>query len=95
MGNDWKNMESIEGLDGLNDLDVGYSPNKEYLKLTQGIAGSPNNKVDEDIEHFGLKPGIAITLNPSPMQPLDSELKYANEHNLKIEKVNDGYYQWF
>ncbi len=59
----------------------------------QGIAGSPDNRVDEDIERLKLKPGVAITLNSSPMQLLDSEFKYANEHNLKIEKVNDSYYR--
>jgi len=39
--------------------------------------------------------GVAITLNPSPMPPLDSELKYANEHGYKIEKYEDEYYRWF
>ena len=63
--------------------------------MTQGIADSPDNRFDEDIERLELKPGVAITLNPSPMQLLDSEFKYANEHNLKIEKVNDSYYRWF
>ena len=29
------------------------------------------------------------------MKPLDSELEYANEYNLKIEKCDDSYYRWF
>ena len=41
MGNYWKPLKSIEGLDGLNDLDVGSTHFKEYMKLTQGIVGSP------------------------------------------------------
>ena len=42
-----------------------------------------------------LKPDVAITLNPSPMKLFDSELKYINEHNLKIEMGSEGYYRWF
>lgn len=47
------------------------------MKLVQGVAGSPDTKVGKEIERLGLKPSVAITLNPSPMPPLDSELKYA------------------
>lgn len=88
-------MKSIEGLDGISDLDVGCSHNKKYLKLTQWIAGSPDNKVDKDIESLRLNPDVAIILNPSPMKLFDSELKYINEHNLKIEMGSEGYYRWF
>lgn len=90
---DWKPLKSIEGLGGLNGLDIGSSRYKEYMKLVQGIAGSPDSKVGKEIERLGLKPGVAISLNPSPMPPLDYELKYANEHGLKIEKCDDGYYR--
>jgi hypothetical protein len=55
-------MKGIEGLDGLNNLDIVCSPNTEYLKLQQGITGSPDKKVDKDIEHLGLRLGVAITL---------------------------------
>jgi hypothetical protein len=46
------------------------------MKLIQGIAGSPDNKVGKDTKRLGLQLGVDISLNPSPIPPLDSELKY-------------------
>jgi len=89
----------IEGLQGLNGLDVD-SPNcKEYFQIMQELERSHDNKKVKEAEYslgrLGLKLGISITLNPSPMPPLESELKYAEEHGLKIEKCDDGRYRWF
>ena len=95
----WKQEESLENLEGLNALDVGSSRYKEYFKIIQGLAGSRDQKKLKDAEYslypIGIKIGVAITLNPSPMPPLESELKYANEHGLKIELCEDGRYRWF
>lgn len=65
------------------------------MKLVQRVTGSPDSKVGNEIERLGLKPGAAISLNPLPIPPLDSESKYVNERGLKIEKCDDGYYRWF
>jgi hypothetical protein len=51
-------------------------------------------EAEYSLGRLGLKLGAAITLNPSPMPPFESELKYADERGLKIEKCNDGYYRW-
>jgi hypothetical protein len=95
----WKLMEGIEDLEGLNGLDVGSLHYKEYFQIIQELAGSHDNKKMKEAEYFlghlGLKLGVAITLYPSPMPPLGSELKYADERGLKIEKCADGYYRWF
>ena len=76
-------MESLEGFEGLNALDVGSPKYKEYFKIIQELSGSGNPKKLKEAEHLlqylGLKIGVTISLNPSPMPPLDSELKYANE----------------
>jgi hypothetical protein len=94
-----KPSESMERLEGLNALDVGSSRYKEYFKIIQELAGSHDTKKLKEAEYslqiLGLKIGVAITLNPSNMPPLDSELKYANERGLKIEKCEDGYWRWF
>jgi hypothetical protein len=95
----WKQLESLEGFEGLNALDVGSPRYKEYFKIMQELSGSHDNKKLREAEYLlqylGLKLGVAVTLNPSPMLPLDSESKYAVEHGLKIELCEDGYYRWF
>ncbi len=95
----WKQLESLEGFDGLNALDVGSPRYKEYFKIIQELGGSRDTKKLKEAEYslqcLGLKLGVAITLNPSPMPSLKSELKYANERGLKIELCEDGYYRWF
>lgn len=62
------------------------------------LAGSHDAKKLKDAEYalssLGLKLGI-VTLNPSLMPPLDSELKYANQRGLKIELCEDNYWRWF
>jgi hypothetical protein len=79
----WKQLESLEGFDGLNTLDSGSLRYKEYFKMIQELAGSHDTKKVKEAEYLlqnlGLKLGVAITLNPSPMPLLESELKYANE----------------
>lgn len=64
-------------------------------EVVHGITGSLDNKIGYEIERLGLKPGVAVTLNPSLTPSLNSELQYANERGLKIEKCDDGYYRWF
>lgn len=95
----WKLIESIESLARLNGLDVGSPKYKNYFQIMQTLERSHDIKKLKEAEYslgfLGLKLGVAITLNPSPMPPLDSELKYANEHGFKIEKCEDGYYRWF
>jgi hypothetical protein len=80
----WKVIESIEGLVGLNGLDVGSPKFKEYCRIMQNLERSHDNKkikeAEYSLQNIGLKFGVAVTLNPSPMPPLDSELKYADEH---------------
>ncbi len=44
---------------------------------------------------MGITPGVAITFNPSLMPPLDTELKYAADNGLKIEKCEDERWRWF
>jgi hypothetical protein len=95
----WKQLESLEGFVNLNALDVGSPRYKEYFKIIQELGGSRETKKLKEAEYslqsLGLKLGVAVTLNPSPMPPLKSELKYANECGLKIELCEDGYYRWF
>jgi hypothetical protein len=95
----WKLIESIEGLTGLNGLDVGSAKYKEYCKIMQELERSHDFKKLREAEYslgcLGLKLCVAITLNPSPMPPLDSELMYASERGFKINKCEDGYYRWF
>jgi hypothetical protein len=95
----WKLIESIEGLAGLNGLDVGSPKYKDYFQVIHGLERSHDIKKIKEAEYslgcLGLKLGIAITLNPSSMPPLDSELMYANEHGFKIEICEDGYYRWY
>lgn len=62
MSNEWKPLKRIEGLEGLNGLDVGSPRSKEYMKLVHGVTGSPDSKVGKEIERLGLKPGIAYHL---------------------------------
>ena len=69
------------------------------LPLSQ-LSGSRDPKKFKEAEYLlqylGLKIGVAISLNPSTMPPLDSELKYANmKRGFKIELYEDGYYRWF
>lgn len=77
-------IKSIESLQGLNSLDVGNPNYKEYFQIIQELERSHDNKKMKDAEYslgrLGLKLGVAITLNPSPIPPLESELKYAEEH---------------
>lgn len=65
----------------------------------QELYGSHDAKKLKDAEYalqrLGLKLGVAVTLNPSPMPPISTELKYAEEHGLIIEICEDGYYRWF
>ena len=95
----WKLLESLEGFEGLNAIDVGSPRYKEYFKIIQELGGSRDTKKVKEAEYLlqysGLKLGVAVTLNPSPMPPLCSELKYAEEHGFKIELCEDGYYRWF
>ena len=95
----WKQLESLEVFEGLNALDVGSSHYKEYFRIMQELGGSHDTKKVKEAEYLlqylGLKLGVAVTLNPSPMPPLNSELKYAEERGLKIELCEDGYYRWF
>ena len=84
----WKLLESLEGFEGLNAIDVGSPRYKEYFKIIQELGGSRDTKKVKEAEYLlqysGLKLGVAVTLNPSPMPPLCSELKYAEEHGFKI-----------
>ena len=84
-------IKSIESLQGLNGLDVGNPNYKEYFQIIQELERSHDNKKVKDAEYslgrLGLKLGVAITLNPSPMPPLESELKYAEEHKDGNKKV--------
>ena len=77
----WKLIESIEGLTGLNGLDVGSPKYKNYVQIIQDLDRSHDIKKIKEAEYslgrLWLKLGVAITLNPSPMPPLDSELMYA------------------
>ena len=57
--NEWKPLKSIEGLDGLDTVSLRFM---EYMKLTQGISGSPYSKVGKDIERLGLKSGVLLPL---------------------------------
>lgn len=95
----WKQMTTIEHLEGLNGLDVGSSKFKEYVKITNELASSHDPKKLKEAEYslypLGIKLGVAITLNPSPVPPNPPEVKYANERDLKIEKCEDGRYRWF
>ena len=95
----WKQIESLENLAGLNALDVDSERYKEYFKIIQGLAGSRDQKklkeAEYALQYLGIKIGVAITLNPSPMPPLESELKYAQEHGFKIELCEDGCHRWF
>lgn len=96
----WKQLESIERLNGLvNALDVGSPCYKEYVKIIQELAGTHDAKklkeAEDALRQLGLKLGVAATLNPSPMPPLDTELKYAEEHGLKIELCEEGHWRWF
>ena len=94
----WKQLESLEGFEGLNALDSGSLRYKEYFKIIQELGGSRDPKKLKEAEYLlqylGLKLGVAITLNPPPMPPLESELKYANERGFKVELCEDGYYRW-
>ena len=76
-----------------------YFCNGTYFQIIQELERSHDNKKVKDAEYslgrLGLKLGVAITLNPTPMPPLESELKYAEEHGMKIEKCDDGHYRWF
>ena len=91
-------VKSIESLQGLNGLDVGSPNYKEYFQIIRELERSHNNKKVKDAKYslgwLGLKLGVAITLNPSVMPPLESELKYTDEHGMKIEKCDDGHYRW-
>jgi hypothetical protein len=95
----WQLIESIERFEGLNALDVGSVRYNEYTKIMHELAGSHDAKRTKEAEYalgqLGIKIGVTVTLNPSSMPPLDSELKYANERGLKIELCEDGYYRWF
>jgi hypothetical protein len=95
----WKQMASIEHLDGLNGLDVGSPKFKEYVKIINELASSRDPKKLKEAEYslypLGIKLGVAITLNPSPVPPNPPEVKYANERGLKIDKCEDGRYRWF
>jgi len=92
-------IKSIESFQGLNGLDVGSPNYKEYFQIIQELERSHDNKKVKDAEYslgrLGLKLGVAITLNPSPLPPLESELKYAKEHQMEIKKCDDGHYRWF
>jgi len=95
-----KPLDSIERLDGLvNALDIGSPKYKEYMRILNELAGSHDAKKLKEAEYalssLGLKLGVAATLNPSPTPPLNSELQYANERGLTIEKCEDGYWRWF
>jgi len=69
-----------------------------YL-MVETLERSHDNKKVKDAEYslgrLGLKRGVAITLNPSVMPPLECELKYAEEHRMEIKKCDDGHYRWF
>jgi len=92
-------LKTLENLQGLNGLDVGSHNYKEYFQIMQELERSHDNKKVKDADYslgrLGLKLGVAITLNPSPMPPLESELKYAEEHRMEIKKCDDGHYKWF
>lgn len=94
----WQLIESIERFKGLNALDVGSVRYNEYTTAMHELAGSHDANIKEAeyaLGHLGIKIGVAVTLNPSSMPPLDSELKYANERGLKIELCEDSYWRWF
>lgn len=95
----WEMMGSIENLKDLNGLDIGSPRYKKYIQIIQDLGGSHDPRKIQETERLlkplGIKLGVAITLNPSPMPPLESELKYANDHDLKIENDDTGRYRWF
>ena len=78
-------VKSIESLQGLNVLDVGSPNYKEYFPIIRELERSHDNKKVKDAKYslgrLGLNLGVAITLNPSVMPPLESELKYADERD--------------
>ena len=95
----WKQIESLEGFEGLNALDRGSLRYQSYMAIMQELSGSHDTKKLKEAEYalsnIGMKLGVAVTLNPSPMPPIDTELKYAEERGLKIEQCEDGYWKWF
>lgn len=110
---EWK-LASIEGIKGLNGLDVGSYNYREYFDRMQDIkrvneiknskSASRVDKQDAEqlikeasraLERMGITQGVAISFNPSPMPTLETELKYAADDGLKIEKCEDRRYRWF
>jgi hypothetical protein len=109
----WK-LANIEGIKGLNGLDVGSANYREYFDRMQDIkraseiknskSAGKAGKQDADqlireasraFDRMVITPGVAISFNPSPMPPLETELKYTADNGLKIEKCEDGRYRWF
>lgn len=48
----WKQLESLEGFDGLNALDVGSSRYKKYFKIIQELSGSRDTKKLREAEYL-------------------------------------------
>jgi hypothetical protein len=72
------------------------------IKNSKNASKADKQKADQIIkeatwafERMGITPGATITFNPSPMPPLETELKCATDNGLKIEKCEDGRYRWY
>jgi hypothetical protein len=104
-------IEGIKGLNGLGVGSANYREYfdrmqdiKRANEIKNSKSASRANKQDADqllkeaswaMERMGITHGVAITFNPSPMPPLETELKYAADNGLKIKKCEDGRYRWF
>jgi hypothetical protein len=104
-------IEGIRELNGLDVGSANYREyfdRMQDIKRANEIKNSKSagkvDKPDADqlireasraMERMGITHGIAITFNPSLMPPLETELKYAVDNELKIEKCEDGRYRWF
>jgi hypothetical protein len=67
--------------------------NKSAGRIDKQDAEQLIKEASRALERMGITPGVAISFNPSPMPPLDTELKYAADNGLKIEKCEDGRYK--
>lgn len=101
-------IEGIKGLNGLDAGSSNYREyfdrmqdiiRANEIKNSKGAGKADKQDADQLIkeasrafELMGINLGVAITFNPSSTPPLETELKYAAENGLKIEKCEDGRY---